>query len=138
VLVIGVGNSLRGDDAAGLAAARRLGGIEHEGDPLGLVDLWRGADIAVVIDAVRSGAKPGTVHGFDVGQAPLPARLRGSTSTHAVGLDEAIELARALGRLPRRLVVYGIEGERFDAGAALTPPVSAAVDAVVTGIRAAP
>jgi hydrogenase maturation protease len=137
-LVIGLGNAARRDDAAGLIAARRLGGLEHEGDPLALLDLWDGAGLAVVIDAVRSGAEPGTIHRFDAGHAPLPAPLRGSTSTHAVGLGEAIELARTLGRLPARLVVYGIEGERFDAGAELTPPVSAAVDAVVTAIRAAP
>lgn len=130
-LVIGIGNAARGDDAAGLVAARRLGGLEHEGDPLGLLDVWQADVPAVVIDAVRSGAVPGTIHRFDAGAVPLPARLRGSTSTHAVGLGEAIELARALDRLPARLIVYGIEGEHFDAGAPLSPAVRAAVDAVV-------
>jgi hydrogenase maturation protease len=130
-LVIGLGNAARGDDAAGLIAARRLGGLEHEGDPLALLDLWDGADVAVVIDAVSSGAGPGTIHRLEAGAEPLPVRLRSSTSTHAVGLGEAIELARALGRLPTRLIVFGIEGERFEAGAALTPAVAEAVDAVV-------
>ena len=37
--MIGVGNAARGDDAAGLIAARRLGGIEHEADPLALLDV---------------------------------------------------------------------------------------------------
>jgi hydrogenase maturation protease len=129
--VIGLGNAVRGDDAAGLIAARRLGGLEHEGDPLALLDLWEGAELVVVIDAVSSGADPGTLHRFDAVAGPLPARLRSSTSTHAVGLGEAIELARALGRLPARLVVYGIEGERFATGTALTPAVTAAVEAVV-------
>jgi len=130
-LVIGLGNAARGDDAAGLIAARRLGGLAHEGDPLALLDVWDGAAHAVVIDAVRSGAEPGTVHRFDAVAAPLPARLRTSTSTHAVGLAEAIELARSLGRLPDRMIVHGIEGGRFEAGAALSPAVSAAIDAVV-------
>jgi hydrogenase maturation protease len=134
VLVIGLGNPARCDDAAGLIAARRLGGVEHEGDPLALLDLWDGADCAVVIDAVSSGAEAGTVHRFDAEDMPLPA-LRTSTSTHAVGLAEAIELARTLGRLPAQLVVYGIEGERFEAGTVLTPAVAAAVDAVVGAIR---
>jgi hydrogenase maturation protease len=129
-LVIGIGNAARGDDAAGLIAARRLGGFEHEGDPVALLDMWREADVAVVIDAVSSGAEPGTVHRFDATSAPLPARLRGSTSSHALGLAEAIELGRTLGRLPGRLVVYGIEGERFEAGTELTPAVAAAVEAV--------
>jgi hydrogenase maturation protease len=130
-LVIGLGNASRGDDAAGLVAARRLGGLEHEGDPLALLDLWEGAELALVIDAVSSGSEPGTIHRFDVGAGPLPVRMRSSTSTHAVGLAEAIELARALGRLPARLTVYGIEGERFGVGTALTPAVEAAVNAVV-------
>jgi hydrogenase maturation protease len=129
-VVIGVGNAARGDDAAGLIAARRLGGLEHEGDPVALLDVWRGAELAVVIDAVSSGAEPGTVHRFDATAEPLPAHLRGSSSTHALGLAEAIELGRALGRLPARLIVYGIEGERFEAGTELTPAVAAAVEAV--------
>jgi hydrogenase maturation protease len=137
-LVIGIGNAARGDDAAGLIAARRLGGLEHEGDPVGLLDLWDGADCAVVIDAVSSGAAAGTVHRFDAAGAPLPAWSRSSASTHAVGLAEAIELARTLGRLPPRLVVYGIEGERFEAGTQLTPAVAAAVEAVAAAVRDGP
>jgi hydrogenase maturation protease len=133
-LVIGLGNAARGDDAAGLIAARRLGGVEHEGDPLALLDLWEGAELALVIDAVSSGADPGTIHRFDAVAEALPARLRSSTSTHAVGLAEAIELARALGRLPARLIVCGIEGGRFEAGTALTLAVAAAVDAVVSEV----
>jgi hydrogenase maturation protease len=131
--VIGLGNAARGDDAAGLIAARRLNGVEHEGDPLALLDVWDSAEWVVVIDAVRSGAVPGTIHRFD-GAEPLPAAVRSSTSTHAVGLAEAIELARALGRLPAELIVYGIEGERFEAGIGLTPAVSAAVDAIVNAV----
>ncbi|HET9738341.1 MAG TPA: hydrogenase maturation protease [Solirubrobacteraceae bacterium] len=137
-MVIGIGNAARGDDAAGLITARRLGGLEHEGDPVALLDVWREADVAVVIDAVSSGAAPGTVYRFDATAAPLPAQLRGSSSTHALGLAEAIELGRTLGRLPRRLIVYGIEGERFEAGAELTPAVAAAVEAVAGAVGAAP
>ena len=51
-------------------------------------------------------------------------------STHAFGAAEAIELARVLGRLPRRLIVVGIEGARFDAGVGLSPEVAAAVEDV--------
>jgi len=137
-VVVGIGNAARGDDAAGLIAARRLRGLEHEGDPVALLDAWQGAEVAVVIDAVRSGAAPGTVHRFDASRTPLPAALRSSTSTHAVGLAEAIELGRALARLPPRLIVYGIEGERFDAGDGLTPAVAAAIGAVAAAVLAGP
>lgn len=133
-MVIGVGNAARGDDAAGVIAARRLGGLEHEGDPVALLHVWCDADTAIVIDAVSSGAPPGTVHRFDATAAPLPTKLRGSSSTHALGLAEAIELGRTLGQLPARLIVYGIEGERFEAGAELTPAVAAAIEAVVEAV----
>ena len=137
-VVVGIGNSARGDDAAGLIAARRLGGLEHEGDPVTLLDLWGDADVAVVIDAVSSGAPPGTIHRFEATAAPLPTHLRSSSSTHALGLAEAIELGRALGRLPGRLVVFGIEGERFEAGAEVSRAVAAAAEAVAVAVRSIP
>jgi hydrogenase maturation protease len=74
------------------------------------------------------------VHRFDATDRPLPVEL-GSASTHALGLAAAIELARELGRLPRRLVVYGIEGERFELGEGLTPAVGDAVERLVAELR---
>jgi hydrogenase maturation protease len=125
-MVIGVGSRWAGDDAAGLAVARRVGGRELEGDPTALLDAWADADDVVVVDAAASDAPPGTIRRFDARAGPLPARLL-RTSTHAFGLPDAIELARALGRLPARLEVYAIEGARFTAGAALSPEVEQAV-----------
>lgn len=136
-MVIGVGNSLRSDDAAGLGVARALRAMaagseivvrEEEGETLTLLDAWEGARALVLVDAVCSGAAPGTVHRFDASEGPLPDHLRSSSSTHAVGLAQAIELARALGRLPARVVVFGIEGRRFDAGSELSSEVRALVD----------
>ena len=129
-LVIGVGNRWRGDDAAGLVVARRLGGLEHEGDATTLVDAWRAGDDVVIVDAASSGAPPGTVRRFDALAAPLPAaHLR--SSTHAFGVTDAVELARALGRLPATLRVIAIEGAGFTAGDRLSDAVAGAVDAVV-------
>jgi hydrogenase maturation protease len=125
-MVIGVGSRWAGDDAAGLAVARRVGGCELGGDPASLLDAWAGADHVVVVDAAASGAPPGTIRHFDARAGRLPARLM-RCSTHALGVAEAIELARALGRLPARLEVYAIEGARFTAGAGLSPAVEQAV-----------
>ena len=86
-------------------------------------------------DAVSSGAEPGFVHRFDAGAAPLPAGLAGP-STHALGLPEAVELARALGRLPERLLVFGIEGARFEAGSRALPQVERAAGEVAEEIAA--
>ena len=130
-----MGNALRGDDAAGLAVARRLAGAELEGDCSRLIDLWDGADDVAVVDAAASGAPAGTIHRFDASAAALPARMLRS-STHSFGVAEAIELARELGRLPACVRVYAIEGSDFAAGARLTPAVERAVTALSDELRA--
>jgi hydrogenase maturation protease len=132
--VIGIGNRFRRDDAAGLEVARRLRlarppGVvvkEDEGEAASLIEAWSDVDEALVIDAVSSGGEPGTLHRYEVNEEPLPAKLFRS-STHAVGLAEAIELGRSLERLPGRLVVYAIEGKSFEAGEGLTAPVQQVV-----------
>lgn len=130
--VIGVGNAWRRDDGAGPELARRCGG-RSTSDPSELLDLWEGADWAIVVDAAASGAPPGTVHRFDAGAAPLPA---GSTrsSSHAFGVADAVELARVLDRLPARLDVLAVEGEDFAVGSGLTPAVGRAVDALADAL----
>jgi hydrogenase maturation protease len=143
VVVIGVGNGIRGDDAAGLEVVRRLAdlngkrGIDvlaHEGDGMTLLELWEGADAVVLVDSVRSGAVPGTIVRIDAGVAPLPAQLHG-TSSHATSVAQAIELARTLGRLPATVVVYGIEGTAYEPGSALSEPVLAAVAPAAEAVR---
>ena len=137
-LLIGVGNEWRRDDGAGLAVVRRLRGrlpdtislLESAGEPMGLVEAWSGAREAVVVDAARSEAPPGTIHRIDVRAEELPAELfRGST--HAFGVAEAVELAHALGRIPERLSVFGIEGEIMGAGSGLSAGVERAVGELV-------
>ena len=90
------------------------------------MDAFEGADAAVIVDAVASGGTPGELHRFDAASAAVPARVFGS-STHAFGVGEAIELARALGKLPTAVVVIGVEGREFSAGERLSAAVEAAV-----------
>jgi hydrogenase maturation protease len=135
ILVIGIGNAFRHDDAAGLGVARRLKEQAHSlcdvheqiGEGTALMHLWNGADRVIVVDAVQSGAVPGTIHRFQANLHPLPAPIF-RDSTHAFGLIEAIELSRALKQLPSNLVIYGIEGKNFEAGPGFSPAVFAAVD----------
>ena len=131
-IVIGVGNALRGDDAAGLHAARRLAARgfadvrESTGETASLMELWRGADVVLLADAAVSGAAAGTVTRLDASSRPLPSAFL-HCSTHAFGVAEAVELARSLGSLPPRVIVFGIEGACFEHGAALSPEVEAGV-----------
>jgi hydrogenase maturation protease len=126
--LIGIGNDWRSDDGAGLEVARRLGGLQLRGEPISLLEVLDGTEDVVVVDAVLSGAPPGTLHVFDAGSSPLPVDLFGSSSTHALGVAEAIEIARSLGRLPKQVRVYGIEGASFDYGCGLSPEVEKAVE----------
>jgi len=139
-IFIGVGNQYRHDDAAGIEVARRLRAtglpgatvFELDGEPVGLLDAWDGADLAYVVDALR-GNSPGRVHRLEVGPSE-DARLTESQardSSHALGLGDAVELGRVLGRLPRRLILLGIEGSDFNAGEGLSNEVEGAVMAIV-------
>lgn len=147
-LVVGLGSPDSGDDAVGPAAARRVAHldlpgvtvVEHE-DPTGLIDLWSDLDLAVVVDAVSSGAPPGTLLVMEAGEnaGPLAENAwarTGRGGTHAFGLAAAIELARALHRLPRRLVLVGVEVATVEHGAELSPPVQAALNEVVAAVVA--
>jgi hydrogenase maturation protease len=127
--LIGVGNPWRRDDGAGPAVASRCGGTQTA-DPVQLLDLWAGVEWAIVVDAAASGAPPGTVRRFDAAAGPLPAGAALS-STHAFSVSDAIELARALGRLPARLEVIAVEGEDFTTGHGLTAAVASAVTGLV-------
>ncbi len=134
-LVIGVGNAFRGDDVLGLFVARQLRALalegvtilEQSGEGTALVEAWNDAAHVIVVDAVSSGSEPGTIHRFEAVGQPLPAHFSGG-STHALGLVEAIELARRLDRLPDQLIVYGVEGKSFEFGTGLSTEVEAAAE----------
>ena len=141
IVIIGVGNEYRSDDAAGIAVARRLRALfstgvtilEESGEGTALMEAWQGAAWVMLVDAVRSGASPGTIHRLDARAAPLPMGFF-HYSTHAFSVAEAVELARSLDELPAHLVVYGIEGANFAAGVELSPAVEQAVEVVVERI----
>ncbi len=141
ILVIGIGNPDRGDDAIGLVVARELQAaglpgvtvLEHRGDAADLVERLAGVGAVVLVDAAVSGGEPGTVRRIDVQGEALPASWF-ACSTHGLGIAAAIELAQALGSLPEQCVVYAVEAAQFDHGAALSERAVAAIPAVVAAI----
>ena len=139
-LVIGVGNERRGDDAAGLAVARALaarlrGGAdvtECSSDLTELLELWGGREDVILVDGVRSGRPVGTVVRFEVSGQGLPTLP--ATSTHGLSLSDAVGLGQSLGRIPRHLVIYGVEVGEVGAGEGLTDPVARAVEETASRI----
>jgi hydrogenase maturation protease len=140
-LVIGVGNRHRHDDGVGLEVVRlvrpRLSNpgraVEFSAEGTGLLDLWEDEGEVVVVDAVRSGAPAGTIHRLDA-IGPAPFRSDAISSTHGLSVGEAVRLGRSLGCLPRRLVIYGVEGSDFSPGVGLSEPVRQAAARAVESI----
>lgn len=143
ILVLGLGNPMRGDDAAGRLAARALLDIagpdievrEHDGEAADLVESLAGRNAALLVDCSVSGAPAGTVRRFDLAAGPLPAEMR-AVSSHGIGLATALDLSRTLGELPPCCHVFTVEGAAFGIGAAVSPAVADGVAAVVARIRA--
>jgi hydrogenase maturation protease len=138
VLCIGIGNRYRQDDSIGPRIADRLlqlnvpdvTVIEHSGEGASLMDAWGGVDTVILIDAVSSGATPGTLFQFAAHDSPLPAGYF-AYSTHAFGVAQALELARSLRELPPCCIVFGIEGGGFNFGIGLSPQVEDTIEALV-------
>lgn len=127
-IVIGVGNRDRGDDAAGVAVAEGVAGVEThvvDAGALNLYEHWTAHDTVIVVDAMRSGAEPGTILSIDATNASLPDET--FASTHSFGPAVGIELARALGKMPASIEVIGIEAGDFTTGSEMSPAVQDAV-----------
>jgi hydrogenase maturation protease len=135
--IIGCGNPNRMDDAAGVLVAERLRdmGIPAEiqsGGAFELVESWDADDDVVLVDAVSTGSPLGTVHLWQGTPPKVP--IHSQLSSHGFGVGEAINLALLVGRLPKRLCVYGIEGAKFGYGEAVSPEVLNSVERVARQI----
>jgi hydrogenase maturation protease len=143
---VGLGSPDRGDDAIGAEVAVAVAALDlphvavlvHQ-VPTDLIELWSGHDPVVVVDAVRSGAAAGTLVILETGAGldPLPRSAwqgTGRGGTHAFGVAEAVELGRALRRLPSRLTIVGIEARAFEHGGALSPEVAAALPGALAAV----
>ena len=137
VRVIGVGNPEAGDDAVGLEVVRSarseleaLGAeVVETGAGLHVLDLLRGVDAVVIVDAVRAphgGRPPGTIVRAETGPGGLPAEVGSSLSSHGFGVAEAVGLAAALDDAPR-VVFLGVEVADVAAGHELSEPVASSV-----------
>jgi len=141
-LVVGVGNRNRGDDGVGPrvvdAVRARLAHVATylaHGDLSDLVMRWEPEQQVIVVDAMVSGRPPGSIVEVNAVEEHLPIDS-GLLSSHGVGLAEAVELARALDRLPARLTIFGVEAERFEHLGEIGTNVASAIDEVVDRIEA--
>ncbi len=141
LLLIGVGNRDRGDDAVGpvvcdLVREARLPGIElvvFEGAMVDLALHWEPSDHVWIVDAAAPAGHPGRTNRIDALASTFD--MPGAVSTHSIDVSAAVELARVLERMPASLTLVGIEGASFEHGAPLTPAVTHAAGRVVARVR---
>jgi hydrogenase maturation protease len=141
VLLIGIGNEYCSDDRIGLEIARQIRKKqfpsvivkEESGEGAALMESWQGCKSVIIVDAISSGAKSGTILKIDAGKEIVPAKFF-HYSTHAFSVAEAIELARAMKMLPPELLIYGIEGADFSAGVSMSHVVQESAKQVVKQI----
>jgi hydrogenase maturation protease len=138
ILVLGIGQSLRGDDAAGLDAVRHWQRtcpetaqkvqVELSELPgLDLLDRLDGMDAAILVDALHTAATTGTL--YRLGPEELAAFTTDTQSAHGWGVAETLALGQSL--YPRlaqvRITLVGIVGNQFTLGAGLSPAIQAAL-----------
>jgi hydrogenase maturation protease len=141
VLIAGLGNDLRRDDGVGPAVALKVAHAAGPGvtvlvnarEPADLIEVWRDADVAIVVDAMEAGLAPGSTRRLDAA-ALAASGFPASASSHLLPLSNVVELARTLGALPGRLLVFGVQGSAFGPGEGLSPEVQQAVDVVAAEI----
>jgi len=133
-VVIGFGNLLMGDDAAGLQVLTHLSGMKLPDDvelidggvaSLEALSNARGAAEIILVDALYGGGQPGEL--YDVAPDDLGSIAADHFSLHQFTLAEALYLTRQLGSMPP-IVIYGIEPGCMDMGIGLSSPVAAAAE----------
>jgi hydrogenase maturation protease len=141
VVVIGVGNEFRRDDGIGPEVVSRLRGqaptgvrlVVSDGDPTRMIEAWTGTSLAVVVDAVLADPPaPGRLHRIVVDRAADAGAH--PVSSHGLSLGQSIALARALGRMPERLIVHAVEAADVRHGVGLSPAVAGAAEAVTAAV----
>ena len=140
IKIIGIGQSLRGDDRAGQAAVRlwektcpESGSLPYisvdivENPGIGLLNLIEGADSAILVDAVQSGASPGKIH--HLREEDLTAFLAGADSAHGWGVAETLALGRKIDpeNMPESIELIGIEIGQVELGERLSAEIKAAL-----------
>ena len=139
-VVIGLGNPLMGDDGLGIAVLERLQATWDVPPDVELVDggTWgmnllpiiEQAEQVLLLDAIHSGAAPGTL--IVIPRDRLPRYLATKISPHQVDLRDVLALAELRGTLPARTTAVGLQPARVEMIHELSPPLAARLDTVVT------
>jgi hydrogenase maturation protease len=142
-VVLGAGSPLMGDDGLGIVVLESVSQKWVEMPSMRFLDggIWgmrllphiEDADRLLVIDAVRTGADPGTLVRLE--REEIPRHLRTKISPHQIDLSEVFAVAELRGTFPREAVVLGIEPAQIDAYMEISAEVMATVPSPVTAVE---
>ncbi|MBS0287850.1 MAG: hydrogenase maturation protease [Proteobacteria bacterium] len=140
LILVGIGHPDRGDDSVGPLAIealkKRLPTVKMRsilGDVSSLIDIFANHACVILIDAITSGAKSGTIFRLEENLLNELAQSCRS-STHTFDLSQILEIANNLNSLPDKLIIFGMEGANFSVGEGLSLPVVAQFDTFVDSI----
>lgn len=144
LLVLGLGNPLCRDDGLGVATVAEIlrrhvppeGALILDGGTLGLslLPCIEDAEDAILVDAIRDDAPPGTLVRLE--GAELRPAVEARLSVHQVGVADLLAAAELRGRLPRRLVLLGLVPAKLDVSVELSPAVASRLPALVDAVIA--
>jgi hydrogenase maturation protease len=136
-VVLGIGNTLLGDEGAGVYAVRALRARRPSPGDVVFVDggtlsftlapVIEQAQALIVIDAAELGAAPGTVRVFRDGEMDAFLDAHRKSSVHEVSLIDLLSVARLTDTLPERRALIGIQPQYLDWADAPTPAVARAI-----------
>lgn len=145
VVVIGLGHTWMGDEGVGVAVVERLGsmpGITEAAEVvdigtkgLAILGLLEGRRKAIIVDCALMGASPGQIRRFTLDQVSSTKSLQG-ISQHELDLIKVLQMAKALGQLPRDVVIFGIEPASIRPRLGLSEDLASKVDHYVSLIVA--
>jgi len=135
ILVLGIGNLLLQDEGAGVRGVeefeRRYAippGVELlDGGTSGieLLQYIQGKDCLILLDVVKSGNPPGTFIRLE--GENVPALFQKKISPHQLGLSDLLATAQLIDRMPKRVVLFGIEPKSIETGLEMSEEVSGAL-----------
>jgi hydrogenase maturation protease len=136
ILVLGVGNVLMTDDSIGVRAVEELQRRYHFSEGVEFLDGGTSGmellsyigerDYLIIVDALKSGLEPGTV--VRVEGEDVPARFMTRISPHQLGLSDVLAAATISGRIPKNMVLFGVEPKIVKLGLGLSQEVEASFE----------
>ncbi len=133
--VLGIGNTILTDEAAGVRAVEALElayklpdnvlAIDGGTSGMEMIEDLSNLDFLIVLDVVKTGAAPGTVVKIEGDE--IPVFFRRKLSPHQIALPDVLASLELLDTMPKEIVVLGVEPISLELGMEMTPTVAAQV-----------